>query len=86
MRIKKSLVILAMSLLAACGNDNIEEVTNIPTPELTASEILKLTITEASAGVGLSAFILPSSDDFDNIPQDLSNPITTENINQFAPK
>ncbi|MFB1016241.1 MAG: cytochrome c peroxidase [Alteromonadaceae bacterium] len=82
MKIKNLLIILATGLsLAACGNnnDNIDDVAN-STPELTASEILKLTITEASAGVGLSAFILPSSDDFDNIPQDLSNPITTEKV------
>lgn len=28
----------------------------------------------------MSAFILPDSDDFDNIPQDMSNPLTAEKI------
>lgn len=44
----------------------------IATSELTESEILKDTITAVSGGLGMSAFTLCNSDDFDNIPQDPS--------------
>ena len=37
-------------------------------------------ITANSGGEGVSAFILPSSDDFANIPQDPLNPITAEKV------
>lgn len=81
--IKKILSLLFINIvIAACGseNNNNDQLVNIPTAELTASEILKKTIIEESSGLGLSAFILPDSDDFDNIPQDMSNPLTAEKI------
>jgi hypothetical protein len=52
-------------------NDNDDGV-EIATSELTESEILKDTITAVSGGLGMSAFTLCNSDDFDNIPQDPS--------------
>ena len=79
--IKKLFVILFINIvITACGSDNNnnDQLVSIPTAELTASEILKKTIIEESSGLGLSAFILPASDDLDNIPQDMSNPLTTE--------
>ena len=78
---KIALVCMAVTMFG-CGSDDdsVVEIVEPPPPEPTASEILKDTITAASGGLGMSAFILPDSDDLDNIPQDPSNPLTEEKV------
>jgi cytochrome c peroxidase len=49
-------------------------------PKEVASSALKDSLIDASAGVGLSAFTMPASDDYDNIPQDPNNPITAQKV------
>ncbi len=85
MSIVSKLALVAISLvLASCGDDNNNLPVNVPTPpvtvEPTASEVLRDTIVEASNGEGVDAFILPASDDLDNIPQDPNNPLTAEKV------
>ena len=41
---------------------------------------LEQAIVEASKGQGIEAFMLPESDDFSSIPQDPSNPITSDKV------
>lgn len=79
---KKLALVGATLVLASCGSDNNNLPVDPPAPPPpppapTAAEIL----TETLGGVGgLEAFTLPASDDFENIPQDPSNPITAEKV------
>ena len=43
-------------------------------------ESLKASLNAQSGGLGLNAFILPDSDDFDAIPQDPQNPLSKEKV------
>lgn len=86
-----TLIVLAASIFLSACNDNIEkqplslpDEAPSPSPEVTSKQIasteLKARISEVSGSQGLSAFTLPASDDFDNIPQDPSNPITQPKV------
>ena len=73
---KTCCLVLIFSALTACGgsnNSNSNSASNL-------DESLRETILEASNGEGLTVFILPESDDFSSIPQDVSNPITAEKV------
>lgn len=84
-------VALCTTVLSACsgGADNTpatpDPVATPPAPpEPTALEVavgeLKDLMSSTSTTGSYEAYILPSSDDFDNIPQDPSNPITAEKV------
>jgi len=61
-------------------DDGLGVPLDIELEQPTASEILVQTITAESGGLGLAAFILPESDDLDNIPQDVNNILTQEKV------
>ncbi len=65
-----AVVCLAVS---ACGSDD-------KTQQEKLSDKLEKLLEANSAGVGLSAYQLPAEDDFDQIPQDPSNPLTAEKV------
>ena len=78
---KITLVSIAVYMFGCDSDgDNVEEVVEISMPKPSTSQILKDTIFAVSSGLGTSAFILPDSDDLDNIPQDPNNPITVEKV------
>lgn len=84
MLIAKKLAVVSLAVLvASCGsNNNVIPVTtspSLPAPP-TPADILTSTIEEAANGGGLAAFMLPSSDDLANIPQDPNNPLTPEKV------
>lgn len=71
---KRALVLLTASLiLASCGSENQNEQQEL------SSELEKV-LRGQSAGLGLAAFQLPSSDDYDAIPQDPANLITADKV------
>ncbi|MCY7295529.1 cytochrome-c peroxidase [Alteromonas sp. a30] len=78
---KKLTLVGAAFVLASCGSDNNNLPVDPPPPpppaEPTAAEILTNTLDGLG---GAAAFTLPASDDFDNIPQDPSNPLTAEKV------
>lgn len=90
MRSNIVIALAALAFLTACNENTKLETLPLPddTPdqssEQTAKEIasteLKSKISEAASGEGISAFTLPSSDDFDKIPQDPNNPITQAKV------
>ncbi|WP_111980394.1 cytochrome-c peroxidase [Algibacillus agarilyticus] len=67
---------ISLALLAACSNDSSD---NNQTDEPTPTQILVKTIETANTS-GTSAFALPASDDFSNIPQDPNNLVTAEKV------
>lgn len=74
-------ILMAVTMFGCVNDENsVTEVVGSSTVKPTASEILNNTITAVSGGLGMSAFILPDSDDLDNIPQDLNNPLTAEKV------
>lgn len=88
-------VAVAAVLLSACSGDSSESspiaadpvATPPPTPTETpvdpavqAREDLLTILDSASSTGSFEDYILPASDDFDNIPQDPSNPITAEKV------
>lgn len=70
------LPVLAAVTLVACGGSSDKS----PSNEQSASDKLRELITAASGGTGVQAYVLPDSDDYANIPQDPSNPITAEKV------
>jgi cytochrome c peroxidase len=75
--------------LTACGSGGsettpVEPITVTPPPEPTALEIsigeLREIMDRTSPTGSYEGYILPESDDFLNIPQDPSNPITAEKV------
>jgi cytochrome c peroxidase len=62
-------------LITACDNGEGEAFQN-EAKDLELDELLNV----ASNSIGLEYFKLPSPSDFDNIPQDPNNPITTEKV------
>ncbi|MFC3203798.1 cytochrome-c peroxidase [Alteromonas oceani] len=68
---------ICLTLLSGCLYDKDSEVdaSAMPSP----SDELRQTV-EASNPNGLSAYILPESDDFEKIPQDPNNPLTAEKV------
>lgn len=79
---RKCILISATLSISACNLDNdkaaIEEPIGATAP--TASQLLTSRIKEASKGVGVEAFILPASDDWENIPHDPNNPLSAEKV------
>jgi cytochrome c peroxidase len=83
-------VVLCTTVLSACsggGSESAPEPVTIappPAPTLTALEIaveeLKTVMSTTSPTGSYEGYILPESDDFLNIPQDPSNPITAEKV------
>ena len=69
---KWAFLILSLVSLVSCVDDDHSEETE---------ERLMQVLTEASNGVGPQYFQLPSSTDYDAIPQDPRNQITTEKVN-----
>ncbi len=76
---KKQLVILlsVILFLGSCKKDSSET----ESPNVQLDEDLENTLIAASDGNGLDHFILPNSNEFNKIPQDPLNPITTEKVN-----
>ncbi len=76
--LKKTVLFLVggLLLLSACKNDEIDDTL------LNAALDQELTdlINARSNGEGKDFFVLPDSDDFDEIPQDLRNPLTKEKV------
>lgn len=78
MRSKLLLTMMSVGLLfSACKKDEDSKVTDYDTE-------LELTIRGASNGVGLSAFTLPLSNEFADIPQDPRNPINQAKVDLGA--
>ena len=79
-RIIKSSIIALM--LSGCGSGGNNEVTIIEpiveTPPDTSD--LVLAMESASLTNSIDFYLLPDSDDFENIPQDPMNPITAERV------
>ncbi|MFT5168518.1 MAG: cytochrome c peroxidase, partial [Saprospiraceae bacterium] len=76
MNLKRFILLSMLSmlvLLSACRKDD----DNIPS---TTDEQLTDALMAASNGVGNFHYILPSSTDFNTIPQDPKNPLTTEKV------
>ena len=72
MKLLKTTLLSSMVLaLTACGGDDDNDNTNSNLTDL---------IEASSGGEGTAAFLLPDSDDFDNIPQDPNNPLTAEKV------
>jgi len=65
-------ILSTLLLLSSCKKDNDN------TAEIDSE--LEAVIHAASNGAGKSFFQFPSSDDLDNIPQDVLNPLTTEKV------
>lgn len=65
-----------------CGSTVVrpEDFNTGPGDKELLEESLRTTLIAQSGGLGLSAYILPDSDDFASIPQDPSNPITAEKV------
>lgn len=83
---KNNLVLLSLSIsLVACGagssgNPPEEPSTVIPSPlDISISELSVILDVTSPTG-SFEGYILPDSDDFLNIPQDPSNPITIEKV------
>lgn len=74
---RTAIVCASLTLIAGCSDDDDEVVTE--TPVETPSQVLVSAIESVNSD-GLSAFTLPASDDFANIPQDPNNPITAEKV------
>ena len=82
--------VLCTTILSACsggGSESAPEPVTVappPAPTLSALEVavgeLKDLMSSASTTGSYESYILPYSDDFDNIPQDPSNPITAEKV------
>jgi cytochrome c peroxidase len=71
---------VCLTLLAACSSDDDNsDDTPTPTPTPTSSEVLTTAIEMVNSD-GVTAFILPDSDDFDNIPQDPNNVLNAEKV------
>ena len=70
--------------LSGCGGSEPSTPGSVYHPQnpqtITPSQVLQETIEAAANGGGLSSFTLPDSDDLDNIPQDLNNPLTPEKV------
>lgn len=65
-------VLAAVLMLSSCQKD-------VDPNDVLDADLLNA-ITESSGGEGVMAFVLPDSDDFDNIPQDPLNPLTAEKV------
>ena len=75
---KQLIVIFSLVLfLGSCKKDTPV----IEGPNVQLDEDLQSALFAASNGNGYNYFLLPNSNDFDNIPQDPLNPITTEKVN-----
>ncbi len=72
--IKLLLIIVASTSIVACGGSGGS------TAEEKLSDRLAANLEAASNGEGMEYFLLPDSDDFDNIPQDPNNPITADKV------
>ncbi len=76
-------IILAICLglfIASCKKDDSETGSGEIVRNLQLDSDLTETLTTASDGVGVNHFALPESNDFDNIPQDPNNPISSEKV------
>ncbi|GAA6166402.1 cytochrome-c peroxidase [Sessilibacter corallicola] len=73
-RISISALVASLFVLSGCGGSGGS------TAEEKLSARLTVNLEAASNGVGIEAFMLPDSDDFDNIPQDPNNPITAAKV------
>lgn len=76
-------IILALCLglfIASCKKDDSESDSGEIVRNLQLDADLTEALSNASNGVGANHFILPQSNDFDNIPQDPNNVITTEKV------
>lgn len=69
-------------LETGCGPTTITPSDQVPEPtdKQRLAQSLRSALIGQSGGLGLGAFILPDSDNFDAIPQDPLNPITAEKI------
>ena len=67
-----SVNLLVLTLIVSCNNKEV-----VP---LSTDDQLLAALEEASNGQGVEYFILPASDDYDNIPQDPLNPITPAKV------
>ena len=69
-------------LETGCGSTIIRpsELNPGPTDRDRLADSLRASLQGQSGGLGLSAYTLPASDDYDAIPQDPSNPITTAKV------
>ena len=77
---KVGLACVVLTLFSCNSDDKSEDETPLALPQPTNSEILIETISAESGGLGLSAFMMPDSDDLDNIPQDPNNLLTPEKV------
>ncbi len=72
---KKTITLLFfITLLYSCNNDDYTPI------ESNLDVDLKNLLINTSEGKGIPSFILPQSDDYQNIPQDPLNPITKEKV------
>ncbi len=69
-------IVASILVLTACGSDSDDG----PSQREELSAALSAMLEAESGGVGASAFLLPDSDDFDNIPQDPNNPLSAEKV------
>lgn len=69
-------------LETGCGSTSFrpDDVNTGPSDREQLETALRASLIGQSGGLGLTAFMLPDSDDFASIPQDPSNPITKEKV------
>ena len=68
------LLFTLIGILFSCGRDDDNEVV------ISLDDELKEILIQASGNNGLDFFKMPQSDDFQSIPQDPNNPITTDKV------
>ena len=87
MKLRTLAIAISTVTLAACGGGTeleiIEPTTSVPAPIdpiVQSSNELKELIRSASPTGSINAFIMPLSDDYENIPQDPNNAITASKV------
>ena len=77
-RTRKWMSVVAITVLISACDDN--DSSSGSDMEESLSEQLANQLNSASGGTGIESLIFPDSDDFENIPQDPSNPLTAEKV------
>jgi len=78
-RLLHTLIVFTSLVFVSSCSDNDDKSTTTDVTTKTPSQVLTAAINNANA-LGVSAYTLPASDDFGNIPQDPNNPITVEKV------
>ena len=78
---KQVLLVICLGLFfASCKKDSFDEGGGNSERNLQLDTDLTEILSTASNGIGTSHFILPESNNFENIPQDSKNPITKDKV------